>query len=191
MDLINKIKKALKEYKAKVNKDIATGKGKYNTIKNWTKNIAKETGKVTYKGLKGFLDIFGLGTAIDDVLKGDLKEVLSTIENQINNDSKIRNRVVNKLQGLYDDLKLSSSMVGGNAASKIGRRAKEVKDKLDKAERLKDQMDTYDAAVINDLNTAKYGDLIDTKNVINKYNEGGNNNNAQAQFSKEFETYIR
>lgn len=190
MNLIDKIRKALKEYKTKVNKDIATGKGKHNTIKNWTKNIAKETGKVTYKGLKGFLDIFGLGTAIDDVLKGDLKEVLSTIENQINNDSKIRNRVVNKLQGLYDDLKLSSSMVGGNAASKIGRRAKEVKDKLDKAERLKDQLDTYDAAVLNDLNTAKYGDVIDTKNVINKYKEGGNNN-AQAQFSKEFETYIR
>lgn len=191
MDLINKIKKALKEYKISVNKDIATGKGKHNNLKNWTKNIAKETGKVTYKGLKGFLDIFGLGTAIDDVLKGDLKEVLSNIENQINNDSKIRNRVVNKLQGLYDDLKLSSSMVGGNAASKIGRRAKEVKDKLDKAERLKDQLDTYNTAVLNDVNTAKYGDVIDAKNVIKKYNEGGNNNNAQAQFSKEFETYIR
>lgn len=190
MDLIEKIKKAIKEYKTHVNYDIGRGKGKGNTLKNWTKNIAKETGKVTYKGLKGFLDIFGLGTAIDDVLKGDLKEVLSTIESKINNDSKIRNRAVNKLQGLYDDLKLSSSMVGGNAASKIGRRAKEVKDKLDKAERLKDQLDTYDAAVINDLNTAKYGDVIDTKNVINKYYEGGDNN-AQAQFSKEFETYIR
>lgn len=190
MDLINKIKKALKEYKSNVNDDIANGKGKYNTIKNWTKNIAKETGKVTYKGLKGFLDLFGLGTAIDDVLKGDLKEVLSNIENQINNDGKIRNRVVNKLQGLYDDLKLSSSMVGGNASSKIGRRAKEVKDKLDKAERLKDQMDAHDATVIDNLNTAKYGDILDTKNFINKYNEGGNNN-AQAQFSKEFETYIR
>lgn len=191
MDLINKIRKALKEYKTKVNEDIATGKGKNNTIKNWTKNIAKQTGKVTYKGLKGFLDIFGLGTAIDDVLKGDLKEVLSNIENQINNDSKIRNRVVNKLQGLYDDLKLSSSMVGGNSASKIGRRAKEVKNKLDKAERLKDQLDTYDTAVLNDVNTAKYGDVIDASNVIKKYNEGGNNNNAQAQFSKEFEAYIR
>lgn len=191
MDLINKIKKALKKYKTKVNEDIATGKGKHNTLKNWTKNITKETGKVAYKGLKGFLDIFGLGTAIDDVLKGDLKEVLSNIENQINNDSKIRNRVVNKLQGLYDDLKLSSSMVGGNAASKIGRRAKEVKNKLDKAEKLKDQLDTYDAAVLNDVNTAKYGDVIDAKKVIKKYNEGGNNNNAQAQFSKEFEAYIR
>lgn len=191
MDLINKIKKALKEYKIKVNEDIANGKGKYNTIKGWTKNIAKETGKVAYKGLKGFLDIFGLGTAVDDVLKGDLKEVLSDIENQINNNSKIRNRVVNKLQGLYDDLKLSSSMVGGNSASKIGRRAKEVKDKLDKAERLKDQLDTYDTAVLNDVNTARYGDVIDASNVVKKYNEGGNNNNAQAQFSKEFETYIR
>lgn len=190
MDLIEKIKKTLKDYKTQVNEDVAKGKGKYNILKNWTKNIAKETGKVTYKGLKGFLDIFGLGTAIDDVLKGDLKEVLSTIENKINNDSKIRNRAVNKLQGLYDDLKLSSSMVGGNAATKIGRRAKEVKDKLDKAERLRDQLDAYDAAVINDLNTAKYGDIIDTKKVVNKYNEGGNTN-AQAQFSKEFETYIR
>lgn len=190
MDLFEKIKKALRKYKMQVQEDVANGKGKYNNLKNWTKNIAKETGKVTYKGLKGFLDIFGLGTAIDDVLKGDLKEVLSSIESQINNDSKIRNRVVNKLQGLYDDLKLSSSMVGGNAASKIGRRAKEVKDKLDKAERLKDQLDTYDTAVMNDLNTAKYGDLIDTKKVIKKYNEGGNNN-AQAQFSKEFEAYIR
>lgn len=191
MSLIDKIKKALKEYKTKVNEDVANGKGKDNTLKNWKKNIAKETGKVTYKGLKGFLDIFGLGSAIDDVLKGDMKEVLSNIENQINNDSKIRSRVVNRLQGLYDDLKLSSSMIGGNAASKVGRRAKEIKDKLDKAEKLKDQLDTYDAAVINDLNTAKYGDVIDTKNVIEKYSKGGNNNNAQAQFSKEFETYIR
>lgn len=190
MDLIDKIKKALKEYKTKVNRDIATGKGKYNTIKEWTKNITKETGKVTYKGLKGFLDVFGLGTAIDDVLKGNLNDVLSNIESQINNNSRIRNRVVNKLQGLYDDLKLSSSMVGGNAASKIGRRAKEVKDKLDKAGKLKDQLDTYDAVVVNDLNTAKYGDVIDAKNVIKKYNEGGNNI-AQTQFSKEFETYIR
>lgn len=183
----NGIRAKLQELQMKI-------RGKYNKTASGDKSVGDVVGSGLYAGLKGLLNMFGLGEMLDTWVKGT--EGDSDFYNQVSErtakDAALRQRAINRINDLIARLDTAAMGLTGNSAVKIG-------DNVNKLKRDAEDMNTQNSLIgaveqniLSDANDTKYDDAVARKQSQKSVRRKENDKDAlQKTFNERFEAYIR
>lgn len=169
-------------------------RGKYNKMASGEKSVGDVVGGGLYAGLKGLLNMFGLGEMLDTWVKGT--EGDSDFYNQVSErtakDAALRQRAINRINDLIARLDTAAMGLTGNSAVKIG-------DNINKLKRDAEDMNTQNSLIgaveqniLSDANDTKYDDAVARKQNQKSVRRKENDKDAlQKTFNERFEAYVR
>lgn len=158
-------------------------------------DILRDAGQITGDTVQGLLDFIGIGTPLAKKLdkwlgisKSNSDKLLKIVRQATDREGKISD-----LQDLVNRLDVAANLVGGNTAIKVGQRAKQAKNKLNKARTADTALRTIEAQQSAALETnPTIGDIVSFRNPSDENSiKGGNFDASHEKFSKEFEQYVR
>ena len=169
-------------------------RSRYNKTSSGDQSVGDVIGSGLYAGLKGLLNMFGLGEMVDTWVKGS--EGDSDFYNQVSErtakDAALRQRAINRINDLITRLDTAAMGLTGNSAVKIG-------DSVNKLKRDAEDMNTHNSLInaveqniLSDANDTKFDDAVARKQSQKSVRRKENDKNAlQKTFNERFEAYIR
>lgn len=169
-------------------------RGKYNKSASREKSVGDVVGSGLYAGLKGLLNMFGLGEMVDTWVKGS--EGDSDFYNQVSErtakDAALRQRAINRINDLITRLDTAAMGLSGNSAVRIGDNVNKLKKDAEDMNTHNSLINAVEQNILSDANDTKYDDAVARKQSQKSVRRKEKDKDAlQKTFNERFEAYIR
>lgn len=169
-------------------------RSRYNKSASGDKSVGDVIGSGLYAGLKGLLNMFGLGEMVDTWVKGteDDSAFYNQVSERTAQDAALRQRAINRINDLITKLDTAAMGLTGNSAVKIGDSVNKLKRDADDMNMQNSLINAVEQNILSDANDTKFEDAVTRKQSQKSVRRKENDKNAlQKTFNERFEAYIR